>query len=159
MIERGAVLLHRLEPGRLVEVEFVVGGKGYVTRIDGDGMKVKGARRRSPVALSRLAAAYQVYRPCRWELDCLVQATVALSHSSGGIDACVGHAAAHLEWAAGDQRGYEPEPDCWCTDTDEANGTTQSYCPVHGTPQERGTNLIGLPASAGAAGAGGVPVG
>lgn len=154
-IEAGAVLLHRKEPGRLIEVQYVVGETAYVTRIDDWGVRVSRARRRMPMALSRLAAEFQVYRPCRWSLDCLVQASVTVAHSSGDIDACSAHAADQMAWTAGDQRGWEPEPECWCPDGDKGRRFEQPYCPAHGTPLERGTNLGELlRARAGAAPAG-----
>lgn len=139
-IERGAVLLHRRQAGRLVLVDAVAGQTGYVTRIDGFGMKVKRTRSRSPVPLSRLATEYQVYRPCRWSLQCLVQASATVKHSTGDLDACAEHAAEHLEWAAGDQRGSEPEPECWCPDIAMHIEQTP-YCPLCGTRKERGTEL------------------
>lgn len=144
VVERGRVLLHRREPGRLLYVRSTNGVYAYVTRITGVGLRPAGAHRASRVRVRWLEAAFQLYMPCRWDLQCLQQRTVTVQLVGlGDVDACVEHAAEHLLWQRADprRRGDEPTPDCWCTDTDRLNGMRQDYCPAHGTPHRRGTDI------------------
>jgi hypothetical protein len=83
------------------------------------------------------------YHPCRWTLDCLVQAAVVVHHGEfGAIDTCVEHAAEHRAWGYAD-RYDEPVPECMCLgeDPDPQYRDRVDYCPSHGTPAGRGTEM------------------
>ena len=147
--------LHRREPGHLVQVAEYQNSL-HLLRIDSFGMPVRRARWLTTTA-ARLTAGFEPYRPCRWTLDCLQQATTVIHHTAhadrdcgtalGDVDVCETHAAEHHRWRS-DNRGRpehnwaeEPAPECMCTDTDHTNGTVQDYCPRHGTDEHRGTEL------------------
>lgn len=158
-VMEGAVLLDRRRPGRLVQVWGVSPKYVRVITVDAWGCKNQGARLR-PVPAADLEARFHLYRPCRWMLDCLAQATVTIGHYTGDVDACTKHAAEYQKWLESIEGVMhanwdpEPEPECWCPDdvtTHETLGPVK-YCPQHGTPQRRGTNLGELVLPSGGAG-------
>lgn len=146
-LTRGHVLLSRTGHG-LFLVTYT--GDNFIQghTIDSHGLRPKKAQRRRLVRRERIVPDFQLYRPCRWDLDCLAQAGFGrIEHGSHGvIDSCADHAVEHVLWQAACEGvhvanwPYEPEPDCWCPDGDRGRVEVE-YCPAHGTPIERGTNL------------------
>ncbi len=87
---------------------------------------------------------------CRWVFDCHAAPTRKVKHSKlGEIDACDKHAAEHDEWIQAAERralrglvnilrvGEDDEPAPWCYCPDKPKKRVP-YCPLHGTPAERG---------------------
>jgi hypothetical protein len=145
ILERWRVLAHR-HGGYLIRIMVMIGDDVYVQRIDGWGIRLKGARHAYPIPRARVQDTFQTYVPCRWDLHCVKQRTQTIDHPDidGPIDACDEHAAEYLKWAAANhdyprQGPRPPTPDCWCPDGDFAD--RQAYCPEHGTPTGRGTNI------------------
>lgn len=157
-VMRGMVLLDRRRRGRLVQVGHITEVGVHVIRVDEFGL-VKAGSRWVPVPPAKVEERFFPYRPCRWALECLAQATATIGHSSGDIDACAGHAAEYQQWLNStkeitERRNWdeEPVPGCWCTDIDRETGFHQRYCPQHGTPQRRGTSMGELVLPSGGAG-------
>lgn len=156
-IERGTVLLDRRRPGRLVQVRYATEARVSVITIDSMGF-VKVRARLRPVPVAEVDARFRVYRPCRWMLHCLVQATVTIGHSTGDIDVCAEHAVGYRKWlesiAGVIHANWDDEPEAQCFCPDDV-GTSERlpvrYCPQHGTAERRGTELGDLvPVSGGA---------
>lgn len=79
---------------------------------------------------------------CRWMLDCTAPAVEAITVDSLGtdVDTCAEHGADWHHWhdSTALNRGPAPEPECYCPDTGIEIGEAVAYCPLHGTPEERG---------------------
>lgn len=158
VIATGRVLIHRRKPGWVVRLRAVAGEHVYLTRLTADDTRPAGSPRLSPVRRSTVERDYLTYVPCRWALDCLAQrATTVPTTDFGAVDACDEHAAEHRAWraapATGPVRHGEPEPECWCPDTSITAGPVD-YCPAHGTPLRRGTNIDLTPTPSATAAAG-----
>lgn len=144
-IDRGQIHRHRTT-GRLVLVRYVSIRTVGTVHVDYTGFRAKGARKSSPTPRALIVKDYELYRPCRWSLDCHAQAVDVVHHQDhGDIDVCAEHGAEHAEWrsqCAGLNRGRwpdEPNPDCDCPDGDGAGGRmVVEYCCTHGTPAQRG---------------------
>ncbi len=143
----GVAFIHRTE-SRLVMLTDIADDTVRYMRLDNRGEIPRSGRVRSgPRKRDTFARTYAVYRPCRWALECLAQATATIALSDtpglGEVDACDEHAAEHRAWAAipRNQRSNEPEPDCWCPDHMREFGDTVSYCPRCGSGTTRGTEV------------------
>jgi hypothetical protein len=142
-IARGQFHRHRTT-GRLVLVRYASIQTVGTVHVDYTGFRVKGARKSSPTPRTLIVNEYELYRPCRWSLDCHAQAVDVVHHQDhGDIDVCAGCGAEHAEWrsqCAGLPRSrwpYEPNPDCDCPDGDDCRMVVD-YCCTHGTPEQRG---------------------
>lgn len=144
VLERGRVLIHH-KTGTHVRILHVSATVVTVHRVNELGLRARNARRAKPIQVERLEAEYRLYVPCRWDLYCLVQRTQTISHPGcGEVDACDQHAADYLAWLADNpnwlnRRSDPPAPDCQCPDLDLPE--PPDYCPEHGTPAGRGTNM------------------
>ncbi len=146
----GVAYTHREQVGQFVLLTYVgIGCAGNPIvrsmRLDKYGEFPRSGRIRSgPRRPDRFQADYVVYRPCRWALECLAQATDTITFGHlGKVDACTKHAAEYRTWEAASDRDRhdEPEPDCWCPDTNRIQGPPVDYCPRCGNGPRRGTEF------------------
>ena len=84
---------------------------------------------------------------CRWMLECAEPAVVVIEHRTGRVAACAEHAAEHQTYQERVATGRwlnltEPDPECWCPDAYLSNGNAAPYCPLDGTPEERGIDPL-----------------
>ncbi len=135
-------ILRRRNDGTLAEVlqGFHFDGPMLVIRVDPDGLVPKRSRRVTR-DLAAIRRDYEPYVPCRWALHCTEQATYILPdyNNYGRLTVCPHHGREFISWALGDQRDQPPEPECWCPDGDYCDAP--EYCPAHGTPDNRGTEI------------------
>ena len=154
-LNRDRVLVHRREAGHLVKVlqhgsgEAWKSDKVWKIRVGPAGFPRRKARAVA-VDPAKIAADYQVYRPCRWDLYCIAPAVETIHHRDLGfdIDVCRGHSVEHRRWvdenAGVVERNWsgEPGPGCDCPDSHREGGMTVAYCCTHGSPNRRGTELL-----------------
>lgn len=143
------VFMRRVSPYDLVIVRGVIQGEVHYQPVTSSGLLKKYSRGSQAPLHTVFAVLFVPYRPCRWSFECPNQATTTVAWRwpdfDQHTDACAQHAAEHQAWAArgGDvnDRQGEAEPWCYCPDDAYLAAGCPDYCPAHGTPEQRGTDM------------------